>query len=159
MIEIRKANASDVQPIYDLRQRSILAKCADHYQPEQLALWTQGGVSEKLKADIVATFYVSEYQGKVIGCGKLNTDTGMVDAIFVDPPYFGLGAAKKMLTFLEQMAKDHKLEKMVLEATLNAAPFYRAYGFQGEEISTYHSPRGVSLACVVMEKRLKQEVI
>ncbi|KHA62097.1 GNAT family acetyltransferase [Vibrio variabilis] len=157
MIEIRKANASDVQPIYDLRKRSILAKCADHYQPEQLALWTQGGVSEQLKEDIVATFYVSEVDGNVVGCGKLNTETGMVDAIFVDPPYFGLGAAKKMLAFLEQMAREHKLDKMVLEATLNAAPFYRSCGFHGEEISTYHSPRGVSLDCVVMEKPLQKE--
>ncbi|WP_159737623.1 GNAT family N-acetyltransferase [Vibrio atypicus] len=159
MITIRKANAADVQPIYDLRKRAILNQCADHYQPEQLALWTQGGISDKLLQDIVATFYVSELNDQVIGCGKLNTESGMVDAIFVDPPYFGLGAAKLMLSFLEEMANEHKLEKMVLESTLNAAPFYRSFGFQGEEHSTYHSPRGVSLDCIWMEKQLQKESV
>ncbi|MFB9216088.1 GNAT family N-acetyltransferase [Vibrio sinaloensis] len=154
MVTIRKATGADVQAIYDLRKRAILDKCSQHYLPEQLTIWTTGGVSEALYQDIVDTFYVSELNDAVIGCGKLNTQTGMVDAIFVDPPYFGLGAAKKMLAFLEEIANQHCLEKMVLESTLNAASFYRSYGFVGEQISTYHSPRGVSLDCVLMEKVL-----
>ncbi|OOF08596.1 GNAT family N-acetyltransferase, partial [Salinivibrio sp. PR919] len=138
MIIIRKASQSDAQAIFDLRNRAILAKCSAHYTEEQLSLWTQGSVSERFIADVVDTFYVSEIDGQVIGSGKLNTQTGVVDAIFVEPDYSGRGAAKKMLQFLEHLAKEQGLRLLTLESTLNAAPFYRACGFVGDEISTYH---------------------
>ncbi|OOE51921.1 GNAT family N-acetyltransferase [Salinivibrio kushneri] len=154
MITIRKANSNDAQAIFDLRNRAILAKCSAHYTEEQLSLWTQGSVSERFVADVVDTFYVSEIDGQVIGSGKLNTQTGLVDAIFVEPDYSGRGAAKKMLQFLEHLAKEQGLRLLTLESTLNAAPFYRACGFVGDEVSTYHSQKGIRLDCVSMEKLL-----
>ncbi|QIR06279.1 GNAT family N-acetyltransferase [Salinivibrio costicola] len=154
MITIRKANQNDAQAIFDLRNRAILTKCSAHYTEEQLSLWTQGNVSERFITDVVDTFYVSEIDGQVIGSGKLNTQTGLVDAIFVEPDYSGRGAAKKMLQFLEQLAREQGLLLLTLESTLNAAPFYRACGFVGDEVSTYHSPKGIRLDCVPMEKPL-----
>lgn len=156
MITIRKATKSDAQKIYDLRNRAIIEKCSAYYSKEQLSLWTQGGVSDGFVQDVFETFYVSETDGQVVGSGKLNTETGMVDAIFVEPDYFGRGAAKQMLVFLEELAKHNGLQLLKLESTLNAAPFYRSCGFAGEEISTYHSPRGISLDCIPMEKSLGQ---
>ncbi|MCD9481578.1 GNAT family N-acetyltransferase [Photobacterium phosphoreum] len=154
MISIRKAIKSDVQVIYDLRSRAIIEKCSAYYSKEQLALWTQGGVSDVLVQDIIETFYVSETDGRIIGSGKLNTETGMVDAIFVEPEYFGRGAAKQMLAFIEKLGKKHGLSLLRLESTLNAAPFYRSCGFIGDKLSTYNSPRGICLDCIPMEKSL-----
>ena len=156
MINIRKAARSDAKDIFDIRSRAILDQCPAYYSEEQLSLWTQGEMSETFIADVEATFYVSEVDGRVIGSGKINTQTGMVDAIFVDPGFFGKGAAKMMLQFLEGLANQHNLPLMTLESTLNAAAFYRSCGFIGDELSTYHSPRGISLDCIPMEKRLLQ---
>ena len=154
MLTIRKAIESDTQVIYDLRKRAIVEKCSGSYSEEQLSLWTQGEVSEGFTQDVVSTFYVSEIDDQVIGSGKLNTETGMVDAIFVEPDFFGRGAAKQMLAFLEELAKQHVLQTLNLDSTLNAAPFYRSCGFVGDSLSTYHSPRGISLDCIPMEKQL-----
>ncbi|MGX9460205.1 GNAT family N-acetyltransferase [Shewanella sp. A14] len=129
MIVIRKASEIDVQAIYSLRNRAIIEKCSSFYSSEQLTLWTQGDISAVLVDDIVDYFYVSLLDDKVIGCGKVNLETGMNDAIFVDPDHFGLGAAKLMLVFLERLALDNNLELLQLESTLNAASFYRACGF------------------------------
>ncbi|WP_299790338.1 GNAT family N-acetyltransferase [uncultured Shewanella sp.] len=156
MIVIRKAVEGDAQAIYDLRSRAILEACSGYYSAEQLSLWTQGGVSESLIKDIVNSFYVSESDGQVIGSGKLTIETGMLDAIFVEPQFFGKGAARLMLAFLEELATVHGLTSIKLESTLNAAPFYRRCGFVGDEISTYHSPRGISLKCVPMQKSLEK---
>mgnify|MGYP003625797245 FL=1 len=120
-----------------------------------MALWTQGGISAALINDITANFYVSVFKNRVIGCGKVNLETGMIDAIFVDPDHSGQGAAKSMLVFLEELALDNDLKLLQLESTLNAASFYRACGFVGDEVSTYHSPRGISLDCIPMRKLLK----
>ncbi|KFI12317.1 GNAT family N-acetyltransferase [Vibrio coralliilyticus] len=154
MLTIRKAIESDTQVIYDLRKRAIVKKCSGSYSEEQLSLWTQGKVSEGFNQDVVSTFYVSEIDGQVIGSGKLSTETGVVDAIFVEPDFFGRGAAKQMLAFLEELAKQHGLQTLKLDSTLNAAPFYRSCGFVGDSLSTYHSPRGISLDCIPMEKQL-----
>lgn len=156
MINIRKAARSDAKDIFDIRSRAILDQCPAYYSEEQLSLWTPGEMSEAFIADVGATFYVSEVDGQVIGSGKINTQTGMVDAIFVDPDFYGKGAAKMMLHFLEGLANQHNLPLMKLESTLNAAAFYRSCGFIGDELSTYHSPSGISLDCVPMEKRLLQ---
>jgi hypothetical protein len=43
---------------------------------------------------------------------------------------------------------------MRLDATLNAAPFYRRHGWTGDSVSTYRTARGFELACVQMTKRL-----
>lgn len=154
MIVIRKALATDVQAIYTMRNRAIIEKCSAFYSSEQLTLWTQGDISPALIDDIVDSFYVSTLNDNVIGCGKVNLESGMIDAIFVDPDYFGLGAAKLMLAYLEKLALENKLKFLQLESTLNAATFYHACGFVGDKVSTYHSPRGINLDCIPMRKTL-----
>ncbi|QMV16157.1 GNAT family N-acetyltransferase [Vibrio spartinae] len=154
MITIRKAIQSDAQVIYDLRRRAIIDQCSAYYTKEQLTLWTQGGMSDGFVRDVTETFYVSEIDGRVIGSGKLNPETGMVDAIFVEPDYFGMGAAKQMLHFLEKLAQKNGLRMLKLDSTLNAASFYRSCGFIGDKLSTYHSPRGIRLDCIPMKKSL-----
>jgi len=159
MIVIRKATASDVDAFCDIKHRAINEKCIEDYSAEQLTVWTQDVISERLINDIVTSFYVSELAGKVIGSGKVNLKTGEVDAIFVDPDFFGKGAAKLMLIHLETLAKQHGISSLSLESTLNAANFYRACGFIGDEVSTYHCARGISLDCVIMKKQLTESAL
>ena len=54
----------------------------------------------------------------------------------------------------EVLARSHELQELKLDATLNAAPFYRSLGFESEEITPYRSPRGLTMDCVPMTKRL-----
>jgi GNAT superfamily N-acetyltransferase len=66
----------------------------------------------------------------------------------------GLGIGRKMLQFLEALAGVHGVGAMRLDATLNAAAFYRRCGWSGDSVSTYRSARGLELACVPMTKHL-----
>ncbi len=154
MLSIRKALKQDASQVYAIRNRAILAGCSGFYSDKQLTLWTQGDYSSQFANDVAANFYVSQIEDKVIGSGKLDIATGMIDAIFVDPDFFEQGAAKLMLAFLEQLAKAHGLKQLTLDSTLNAAAFYRSQGFVGNTISSYHSPRGFYLDCIPMLKRL-----
>lgn len=155
MVSIRKAMREDAQAIIELRNRAIIDQCSAHYSPQQLSLWTEGGVSEHFLIDVEDNFYVAEKNQRIVGSGKLNIQTGMVDAIFVDPDYLRQGVATCMLAHLQKLAHEYCLTQLQLEATLNAAAFYRTLGFVGDIISTYHSPRGISLDCVPMRKSLQ----
>ncbi|MBB1270457.1 GNAT family N-acetyltransferase [Shewanella sp. SR44-3] len=157
--KIRKASIYDAKQIFDIRTRAILAKCSGHYDEQVLIHWTQGEMSKEFLDDVAVSFYVTELNGDIIGSGQLRAaqdegDLGLVDAIFVDPLHMGSGAAKAMIVYLEQQAKTAGFQRLKLDATLNAAPFYQRCGFIGTELSHYHSPRGLVLSCVPMEKSL-----
>lgn len=129
MFVIRKATRADVPTICAMRSRAILANCAGFYPVQSLTKWAQQIISDVLIQDIAEKFYVSEDNDKVVGSGALNFATGTIDAIFVDPDYFGRGLAKAMMNFLEQLARQADLKVLRLDARLNAAGFYRSWGF------------------------------
>ncbi|MCL9783709.1 GNAT family N-acetyltransferase [Vibrio sp. S4M6] len=154
MYQIRKAQRKDSEELFDLRIQAIKAKCINHYSTEQIEHWTSGSVNEQFQSDVEAKFYITEFEGEMVGSGMLDEKSGMVDAIFIAPKFMGKGAAAIMIQFLESKAREKGLKQLKLQSTLNAAKFYRSQGFIGEDISIYRSPKGLELACVPMEKSL-----
>ncbi|MBY6105499.1 GNAT family N-acetyltransferase [Ferrimonas balearica] len=151
---IRPATRSDADAVLRLRQRAILHGCAGHYPAADLALWSQGAASEAFLSDLEQHFYLLEQDGVLAGSGMVNLEDGRIDAIFTDPDWVGQGVGSTLMVHLEALARAHGLAELTLDATLNAAPFYRRCGFVGEAQSQYHSPRGLILDCVPMRKLL-----
>lgn len=154
MLVIRKASSQDAQLILDIRERSILDGCISHYQQSDLTEWAKCKVTPEFKADVVENYYVIDVGDRTVGTGKITMASNVIDAIFVEPDCTGHGVAKSMLSFLETQLKSYGCKQAKLDATLNAATFYRKQGYIGDSVSTYHSPRGFSLDCVPMLKTL-----
>ncbi|PMS17289.1 GNAT family N-acetyltransferase [Trinickia dabaoshanensis] len=152
MIAIRKATRSDAHDAWYIRRDALLDKCASDYPGTVLAAWTDGAPGEKWTNLVERGFYVATENVAVVATGMLTVATGQIDAIFVRPSHMGLGVGRRMMDFLENLARQHGVTTMRLDATLNAAPFYRRCGWAGETIGTYRSPRGIELACVPMTK-------
>ncbi len=51
-----------------------------------------------------------------------------------------------------EVARDNGVATLKLDATLNAANFYRSIGFCGYAKGTYRPPRGIFLECMPMIK-------
>ena len=149
---IRKAKREDAKAAWDIRNAAILNQCIGHYSPNALKIWTGGELSEDFANAVEKDFYVATYDDDVVGTGMIHLERGKIDAIFVDPSHMRKGIGTTIVRFLEDIARNHGLETLTLESTLNAAPFYRACGFKGNEIATYNSPKGVSLECIPMVK-------
>jgi GNAT superfamily N-acetyltransferase len=154
MLTIRKANSNDAFDAWDIRKSSVHAGCAEHYPKAALSAWVDGALTDKWVSVVERDFYVVVDHGLVVGTGMLTLASGQVDAIFVRPAHMGHGVGRKMLGFLEALAADHGLDAMRLDATLNAAPFYRRCGWLGDSVATYRTSRGLELACVPMTKRV-----
>lgn len=86
--------------------------------------------------------------------GMLDLANGEIGEIFVRPGFMQRGIGSGFLDPLECLARDLGPEEVKLDATVNAADFYRRYGFVGEEAAIYDSPAGLQLACVPMVNRL-----
>lgn len=152
---VRNATAADAQTIMDVRNEAIRAQCAGFYDAELLAKWTEPReLSAKFVENVAANFQLIEVSGEVVACGMVNLENGKVDAIFVAPSAGRMGLGRQMMTHLEGMARGAGLTRLHLESTLNAVPFYRTLGFEGDTRAKYPSPRGFELDCILMEKRL-----
>ena len=154
MITIRKAKKQDAQAVWDLRTAAIRCQCKGHYSAEDLAIWTAGTMTEPFAEAVSNTFHVATMDERVVATAAIDLEAGKVDAIFVAPEHMRTGIGRQVLLYLEGLAFRAGLTRLSLESTLNAAPFYRACGFAGDQIGRYESPRGIVLDCVLMTKRL-----
>jgi len=149
---IRKADKRDVQGIWDIRIAAIRAQCRGFYRDDILAAWTEGDPSGQFVDWIESSFYVATDGDAIVGTGTINMKTGQIDAVFIHPDYMGQGIGRMMMAHLEGLALSTELKAVYLDSTLNAAPFYRKCGFNGDAIGAYESPRGFILDCIPMTK-------
>ncbi|CRM09718.1 MULTISPECIES: GNAT family N-acetyltransferase [Pseudomonas] len=154
MLEIKRAAPEDAQVAFDIRLQAIRSQCIGAYTREQMMLWTRGKAEDGYDVLMDKLFYLGCIQGEPVATGMLDLDNNEVGALFVLPEFTGRGYGKAMLDHLENVAQERAIETVVLDATLNAATFYRACGYVGDEQATYHSPSGLALACIPMTKRL-----
>ncbi|HEV7833575.1 MAG TPA: GNAT family N-acetyltransferase [Caballeronia sp.] len=155
LFAIRKAMRADADAAWEIRRAAVMSECVNVYPLDQLEQWT-GGMASRAFADAVEErFLVATVDERVAGTGMIDLTTGKIDAIFVHPAYMKRGIGAAMMRHLETLARSQELAELKLDATLNAAPFYRSLGFEGEEIAPYRSPRGLTMDCVPMTKRLR----
>jgi len=156
MLEIKRATPTDANAAFDIRRAAIRSQCIGAYTAEQMALWTLGKAEDGYSALMDKPFYLGWLNGEPVATGMLDLANNEVGALFVLPAFTGRGYGKAMLDHLEQVARELAIEEVVLDATLNAASFYRACGYVGDEQAIYHSPSGLQLACIPMKKHLHQ---
>ncbi|CAI8972750.1 GNAT family N-acetyltransferase [Pseudomonas marginalis] len=156
MLEIKRATPTDANAAFDIRRAAIRSQCIGAYTAEQMALWTRGKAEDGYSALMDKPFYLGWLNGEPVATGMLDLANNEVGALFVLPAFTGRGYGKAMLDHLEQVALELAIEEVVLDATLNAASFYRACGYVGDEQAIYHSPSGLQLACIPMKKQLHQ---
>ena len=154
MVEIRRATICDAKVAWELRKEAIIFQSLGPYSKTDLEVWTAGELTQEYAELVEKYFYVLELDGQIVATGMLGLETGKLDAIFVKPVHMARGLGRMMLKHLEQIAVEKGLNELTLVSTLNAAAFYRKNGFVGEEVSVYHSPRGLSLACIPMKKTI-----
>ncbi|NWC89009.1 GNAT family N-acetyltransferase [Pseudomonas reactans] len=154
MLEIKRATPEDAQVAFDIRLQAIRSQCIGAYTQEQMMLWTRGKAEDGYSALMDKPFYLGWVDGKAVVTGMLDLANNEVGALFVLPECTGRGYGKAMLDHLETVARELAIEIVVLDATLNAASFYRACGYVGDEQAFYHSPSGLTLACIPMTKQL-----
>ena len=154
MLHIRRATHDDGPIAIDIRLQAIRSQCIGAYTAEQMLTWTRGAAEDGYSALMGKPFYLGCVDGEPVATGMLDPDHREVGALFVLPGFIGRGIGGQMLEHLEQVALALGIEEVVLDATLNAADFYRSRGYEGSEQSIYHSPTGLDLACIPMVKRL-----
>ena len=157
MFTIRHATRPDAQAAFDIRRLAIRRQCIGAYTEEQIQAWTEGTLSPWFTDLVERHFHLACVGGHPVATAMLGPEREELGAVFVHPDHMGQGIGLGLVRYLEDQARKSGWRKLKLEATLNAAPFYRRCGFVGDAIGCYHSPSGLRLACVPMSKPLLDE--
>ncbi|EZP26409.1 GNAT family N-acetyltransferase [Pseudomonas sp. RIT288] len=154
MFEIRRATPDDARIAFEIRRLAIRQQCVGAYSQQQMLDWIQGAAEDGYDTLMEKHFYLGCIEGEAVATGMLDLDYREIGAIFIRPDFMQRGLGRRVLVFLEDLARDLGLTEVCLDATLNAVDFYRRCGYVGEESAVYQSPSGLRLACVPMVKTL-----
>ena len=129
-MKIRTGIASELGRLREVRNSSAQAGCQFVYSREQLTVWLDRPLPEKMLELVnLGHVLVAEEEHEIVGYGALDAGNYEVEAIFVLPSYTGQGVGRALLGALESLAVGLNLVNLQLSASLNAVSFYRNAGY------------------------------
>lgn len=152
-MKIKRAQVSDAQECWNIRNQAIRHGCRHSYTPDVITAWTPdtapAGQSEVIAA---FPFFVAENgSGRLVATGFLDLDAQTVEAVFTLPEYTGLGAASLILDAVKAEARQRGMAVLRLSSTPNAQSFYEKHGFESQGVRTYYSSLAQQdLCCIEM---------
>jgi putative acetyltransferase len=156
---VRPARPADATALWIVHGRAIRALAGAPYTKDQLEAWAARTRPESyLKPARSRLLIVAETATRtgprIVGYGQLHVVEGTIEAVYVDPEYARRGVGAALVSALERECLTRGLPGLIVEASLNSIPFYRALGFVAKEVDQHPLAPGVGIACAVMEKRL-----
>lgn len=154
---IRPARPTDAEGICEVHVAAVRTTCASHYQPHELAAWSdrlRPASYERVLRERVMV--VAEQDGRLVGFGQLHPETEEIEAIYVHPDAGRQGVGQALHDALEAEARKLRLTRLKLYASLNAVGFYEHLGYRRGEPTTLSITPEVPLRCLRMEKALAQ---
>lgn len=153
---VRAATISDTEAILVVHVAAIIAQGPSTYTDKQVAAWaakTEGTDRyENAIEDSTSELVVAESNGRVVGFGELDVESGEVEAVFVDPEHNGEGIGSSILNYFERRLRDEGFDVVRLRAVLNAVGFYEQQGYETVERVTDTTTNDVDVDSVWMEK-------
>lgn len=156
MVAIRDAKPDDAEVAVDVVRRSITELCpADHHgDAKTVDQWLANKTSQNFRSwltDGNNFCAIAEVNARLVGVGLLRR-TGEIALFYLAPGMQRRGIGKALHVALEQKAMGWGLEKLHLDSTALARPFYEALGYRATDCAR---PRFGVLCCYPYEKTLQ----
>ena len=90
---------------------------------------------------------------ELAGIGAVVIGNSELRACYVSPPFVRRGVGQAIVSELEQLAREHGLNRLQLESSVTAEPFYAALGYRVEARGEHALASDVPMAAVRMVKR------
>jgi len=155
-LDFRRALPEDVDAVERLQKDAIRHGAREHYEEDALEAWADAfnrdGFVDKLDRHEV---WIAEEGGRLGGYVSLDPATFEIDSVYVAPEAFGRGIGRRLVEHILEVAREHRLENVWLDASINAIEFYEAMGFvvTGEDGSRVRC--GVRIRCTRMARLVR----
>ncbi|MBG1263360.1 GNAT family N-acetyltransferase [Nostoc commune] len=153
-MKLRIYEIADTEEIMKLFYDTVPEVNIHDYTREKVDAWAPANMDiDVWMKGLVSKFtYVAEDQGKIIGFGELEAN-GHIDRFYCHKDFQRKGIGKKILEQLESKAKSLKIEKLFVEASITAKPFFESQSFivvKQQQVER----RGQKLINFIMEKSI-----
>jgi putative acetyltransferase len=157
---IKRPAKSDARTILECHRDAILAKAGDSYKEDVIKSWARTIDEEKIRKvegeiqNLEWIYFVAESVEGTIGFGIITPENNVLRAIYVRPcKEHGVGQSimKKLL----EEARLKGLSFLIMDASLNAEPFYKKFGFQSLEKGIHTFDSGTKMECIKMRLDIK----
>ncbi|MEA5580772.1 GNAT family N-acetyltransferase [Nodularia harveyana UHCC-0300] len=154
-MKVRRYEIGDTAEIIQLFYDTIHEVNIHDYTPEQIDAWTSVNMDVAVWIDSLSSkfTYVAEDDGQIIGFGELETN-GHIDRFYCHKDFQGQGVGSKILEQIELTASNLQINRLFLEASITAKPFFYRRNFmvvKQQEVER----KGQKLINFVMEKMLE----
>ncbi len=155
-ISLREAGTSDAAAIAAIHEAAVRGAAAGaHYGKAQIDAWAQPHALSRLRQQIGSRrFLVAAAGDQLIAYAQLDLQAAVIRSVYVLPSFARKGVGRRLTQTLIEAARDAGLERLEIDSSLNAVPFYEALGFRRLEEVDHELRGGVALRCVRMEKLL-----
>jgi GNAT superfamily N-acetyltransferase len=156
---IREATPSDYPLMETVFRNSARALCIDSYSSDVIEEWTGEYRPERFAESLQQgnQQYVLLIAGRLVCFGSINIDKTLLVSLFADPSAAGQGIGAQMLQFLIAKVAKAGVQKLKIDASLNAVRFYAKYGFKETGLSHYQTQSGNSMKSVQMVCEINPE--
>jgi putative acetyltransferase len=160
-ITIEPAKPADAQALLEIHAAAVHQTAASYYSQEILDNWSRlpitGDRVERVRQRWIEhpdrRVIVARHNGQVIGYGFIHID-GELQSLYVHPDHGRRGIGASILATLEREAIALGLTDLRLNASLNAAAFYRKQGFEVIKPGVHQLASGQEMPCFKMCKAL-----
>ncbi|TWB04699.1 GNAT family N-acetyltransferase [Bradyrhizobium stylosanthis] len=128
-ISFRPACPEDAETVFDITKASIAGLSRGCYSPAQIENW-MGERTPLFYEELIARGRMTVCLRNDVVIGFVDAEPGEVTRLFVLPGAAGFGVGKRLLDIGVAQARLGHSGPIRLEATINAEPFYRRYGFR-----------------------------
>ena len=142
-LECRKAEQNDVSRAVEIHRSAICELGSEFYTDRQVEAWAAEAVPEAYPiSDLSSIVLIAEGEDDIRGIGQLNVDDPEIAKLFVDPEFSGRGVGTYLLEQLERTARERDIDRLFLDASLNASDFYHHNGYGYGTMLNKHLPTG-----------------
>lgn len=126
-MQIRRAEASDEQALFHIRQRAILELAIPVIQVEEAEQWAMSAALDRVARAIAEHEVWIAVEDKIIGW--IEIDHNRIAALYVLPAVARHGVGSSLLAFAEIAISKASYTTVHLDASQNAREFYLRRGY------------------------------
>jgi GNAT superfamily N-acetyltransferase len=129
-VQIRKAVPADTPSIREVHVAAGKGPDSLERNNANVLKWLDSRVPDDYLAEMQREqFVIAELDGQIVGFGALVLEKAEISSVYVDPAHLREGIASAMVAAMEQIAAQHGLAALELQAAGGALTFYEKQGF------------------------------